>query len=122
MGRKDPEFVANLRSLAKNCNFGETLDRMFLDRSVCGIPDHQARRFLLARKKLSLEEAEEFAFTSETVGDKAWAMRKRDSIEGDGGVHSFQSRHENRRPSREVTRTVDPRRSCQRQCAVTLAG
>ena len=30
-------FVAELRSLAKTCNFGEVLDDMLRDRLVCGI-------------------------------------------------------------------------------------
>ncbi|KAL1467916.1 hypothetical protein MTO96_025861 [Rhipicephalus appendiculatus] len=63
-GESVREYIAGLCRLAKNCNFGDSLNRMLRDRIVCGIRDDDARRCLLTREKLTVEEAEEFAMAS----------------------------------------------------------
>ncbi|XP_049267408.1 uncharacterized protein LOC119376595 [Rhipicephalus sanguineus] len=59
------EYISDLLRLAKNCNFGDSLNRVLRDRIVCGIRNDDARRCLLTHKKLTVEEAEEFAIASE---------------------------------------------------------
>lgn len=47
-------FLANLRTLAKSCNFGVLEDSLLRDRIVCGILDNDLRRRLLQHSDLSL--------------------------------------------------------------------
>ncbi|KAL1468814.1 hypothetical protein MTO96_025170 [Rhipicephalus appendiculatus] len=64
-GENVREYIADLRRLAKNGNFGDSLNGMLRDRIVCGIRNDDARRCLLMHRKLTAEEAEEFAIASE---------------------------------------------------------
>ncbi|XP_037520823.1 uncharacterized protein LOC119397469 [Rhipicephalus sanguineus] len=70
------EYISDLRRLAKNCNFGDSLNRMLRDRIVCGIRDDDARRCLLTHKKLRVEEAEEFTIASEKALNDVRDMRE----------------------------------------------
>ncbi|KAM7309689.1 retrovirus-related Pol polyprotein from transposon 17.6 [Ixodes scapularis] len=112
-GEKVQDFVAELRRLAKQCKFGDTLDRMLRDRIVCGIRDDEARRVLLTRKKLSREEAEEFVIASEMADNNVRAMgtAPQDSA---GGTHFVQGRRGNRRPPRQETSGANRRAWCWR--------
>ncbi|KAH8009758.1 hypothetical protein HPB51_019073 [Rhipicephalus microplus] len=64
-GKSVREYISDLRILAPNCNFGDSLNRMLRDRRVCGIQDDDARRCLLTRKKLTVKEVEKLAIASE---------------------------------------------------------
>ncbi|XP_075723761.1 uncharacterized protein LOC142765843 [Rhipicephalus microplus] len=59
------EYILDLRRLAKNCNFGDSLDRILRDRILCGIRDDDARCCILTHKKLTVKEEEEFVIASE---------------------------------------------------------
>ncbi|KAL1414264.1 hypothetical protein MTO96_007628 [Rhipicephalus appendiculatus] len=63
-GESIRKYIADLRILANNCNISDSLNRMLRDRIVCGIRDDDALLCLLARKKLTVEEVEEFAMAS----------------------------------------------------------
>ena len=54
-------FVSELRSIAKYCNFGDTLETMLRDRIVCGINDAVIQRQLLSEKELTFSKALEVA-------------------------------------------------------------
>ena len=60
-------FVSELRSLAKFCNFGATLEDMLWDRLVCGISDVQIQRTLLAGRTLTFTKVLEIAQGLETA-------------------------------------------------------
>jgi len=49
--------VSELRALAQYCNFGDTLDVILRDRTVCGINEQQIQKKLLAEKGLTFDEA-----------------------------------------------------------------
>jgi len=51
------EYVAELRKLAQDCNFGDTLKVMLRDRLVCGVNDDSIQRRLLAEDGLTFETA-----------------------------------------------------------------
>ena len=59
------EFVAGLRRLSEQCQFGTTLEDMLRDRLVCGINDDRIQRRLLAERELSFEKAVEIALAHE---------------------------------------------------------
>lgn len=60
-------YVAELRRLAHDCNFGTTLQQMLRDRLVCGINDDRIQRRLLSEPDLTFEKAFEMAVASETA-------------------------------------------------------
>ena len=60
-GESVTAFVSELRSIAKSCNFGDTLETMLRDRIVCRINDTIIQRCLLSEKELSFKTALELA-------------------------------------------------------------
>lgn len=54
---KVADFSANLRELARGCNFGATLNAMLRDPLVLGISEDSWRRRLFAEPDLTLEKA-----------------------------------------------------------------
>ena len=60
-------YVAELRALAANCNFKDTLDVMLRDRMVCGINDTATQKRLLAEPKLTFKKALDIACSLETA-------------------------------------------------------
>ena len=88
-------FTAELRSLAKFCNFGDSLDDMLRDRLVCGIADTQIQRRLLAESKLTLKKATELALGMEAAVKNAQTLQSTPSraIAQDESLHKVQSGH-----------------------------
>ena len=68
-------FVAELRSLAEFCNFGETLKVMLRDRIVCGISDDGMQRWLLAETDLDYTKAVEIAINMEAAAKSVRELR-----------------------------------------------
>lgn len=68
-------FLAELRRLARDCNFGASLNSMLRDRLVLGIADDSIQRRLLSEKDLTLEKALSLAqaHASATEGSQAVA-------------------------------------------------
>ena len=60
-------YVSELRSLARFCKFGSSLEDMLRDRIVCGINDDNIQNRLLAEAKLTYAKALELAQGLETV-------------------------------------------------------
>ena len=60
-------YVAELRKLATNCNFGGNLNEALRDRLVCGLRNMQIQKRLLSEAKLKYSKAVEIAVAMETV-------------------------------------------------------
>ena len=56
-GETIDEYVTDLRSKARTCEFGDLMDSLIRDRIVCGIEDDATRKQLLKEKDLSLQKA-----------------------------------------------------------------
>ena len=60
-------YLAELRKLAKNCNFGNYLDTALRDQLVCGLRDRKTQRELLCISNLTLAVASERARAAEAA-------------------------------------------------------
>ncbi|KAK7901534.1 hypothetical protein WMY93_018303 [Mugilogobius chulae] len=65
------DYVAELRRLAQDCNYGDTLQQKLRDRIVCGINDDRIQRRLLAETDLTCEKALSIAVAAETATKNA---------------------------------------------------
>ncbi len=65
------EYVAELRRLAQDCNYGDTLQQMLRDRIVCGINDDRIQRLLLAEADLTFDNAVSIAVAAESANKNA---------------------------------------------------
>lgn len=61
------EYVAVLRKLAQDCNYGDKLSDMIRDRLVCGIGDDRIQRRLLSEPDLTFDKALKLAQAIETA-------------------------------------------------------
>nr|XP_033495922.1 uncharacterized protein K02A2.6-like [Epinephelus lanceolatus] len=61
------DYVAELRKLAQDCNYGESLTVMLRDRLVCGINDDRIQRRLLSEDGLTFDKALKFAQAMEAA-------------------------------------------------------
>ena len=60
-------FVAELRSIAKGCEFGAALEDNLRDRLVCGINNEAIQKALLSEKNLTFRTAYELAQSHESA-------------------------------------------------------
>lgn len=67
--------MVTIRQTADTSNFGNILDRMPRDRTVCGLRNTNVRGQLLAKLLLTGTEAEEFVVAAEMTGKKAKEMQ-----------------------------------------------
>lgn len=81
VGESVSTFLAELRSLAKHCNFGNTLDTMLRDRLVCGINNDATQKKLLAERNLDLARAMDIAISMEAASKNASDLRGESSAE-----------------------------------------
>ena len=63
-----PKYIARLRQLSQDYQFGSFLDEMIRDRLVCGINSEMIQSRLLSEPELSLQKATEMAVALETAG------------------------------------------------------
>ena len=75
-------FVAQLRKIARDCRYGETLEDMLRDRLVCGCRDHRLQCKLLSDPALTFEKAMTIAKSNETAEQGARDL-------AGGAVHRF---------------------------------
>lgn len=61
------DYVAALRKLAHDCNYGEKLTEMLRDRLVCGIGDDRIQRRLLSEPELTFDKALKLAQAMEAA-------------------------------------------------------
>ena len=73
-GENYQEFVAKLRWLSRNCDFGDTLEETIRDRFVCEILDSAVQKKLLTIDAHSLEVALKTAVAQETVDKEAASL------------------------------------------------
>ncbi|XP_075730853.1 uncharacterized protein LOC142774348 [Rhipicephalus microplus] len=66
-GESVQAFIVEIRKLAHNCNFSSMLERMLRDRIVCGVRSKNLQKQLLAKKDLTLAEAEALALAAESA-------------------------------------------------------
>ncbi|XP_032443207.1 uncharacterized protein LOC116735412 [Xiphophorus hellerii] len=84
-------YVAELRRLAQDCNFGATLERRLRDRLVCGIADDRIQRRLLSESDLTFEKAFQMA-----VADEA-ANRNVSDLQQSAACHSMVAERKEKR-------------------------
>lgn len=70
------EYVAELRRLAQNCNYGATLEEMLRDRIVCSINDDRIQRRLLAETNLTFDNALKIALSVEAANKNIQDLQK----------------------------------------------
>lgn len=51
------QYVTQLRTMAKNCEFGDLVDSLIRDRIICGVPDNALKERLLRTVDLTLDKA-----------------------------------------------------------------
>ncbi|XP_041473613.1 uncharacterized protein K02A2.6-like [Lytechinus variegatus] len=73
-------YVAELRQLAKHCDFGEYLEQALRDRFVCGLKQESIQRKLLAEARLTLQKAVETAVAMEMAAQDTEQLRKPISV------------------------------------------
>ena len=61
------DYLAELRKLAKTCNFRDYLDTALRDQLVCGLRDQKTQKELLCIPDLTITKATERARAAETV-------------------------------------------------------
>ena len=66
-GESISTYLAELRNLSEDCEFGVSLDEMLRDRLVCGTNNERIQKRLLAESKLSLKKATDIALAMETA-------------------------------------------------------
>ena len=66
-GESVAAYVAELRAIAKTCDYGDTLEEMLRDRLVCGIGNDKIQEQLLSEPDLTLQRALELAQGIETA-------------------------------------------------------
>lgn len=69
-------YVAELRRLAHDCNYGTTLEQMLRDRLVCGINDDRIQRRLLSETDLTFEKAFKIAVAAEAASKNVQDLHK----------------------------------------------
>ena len=64
-------YVAELRKLSNDCDYGESLNEMLRDRLVCGVKDNRIQRRLLAEPELTFTRAMTIAQAMEAAEKNA---------------------------------------------------
>ena len=80
-GESITKFVAELRSIAKHCNFGNTLNDLLRDRLVCGVSDDSIQRHLLSEKVLTFETALDIAVSMEAAKKNVDELQMQEPIQ-----------------------------------------
>lgn len=76
-GESVQDFIAAIRTLAKDCKFGTTLNEMLRDRIVCGINDPRIQKNLLAtaEDKLDLQKSIDLAQSMELAYEQSKVLQ-----------------------------------------------
>ena len=98
-------FVAELRSLAMNCDFGASLEDNLRDRLVCGISNHTIQKSVLSEKDLTFKKAFDIAQSYESAAKNLSTLQE---------TSNYQDVHQVRPSSR-------PCYSCGHQCKFKTA-
>lgn len=68
-GESIADYVAELRKLVRDCNYGTTLLQMLRDRLVCEVNDDRIQRRLLSHRDLDFDKAWEIAQSMQSAKD-----------------------------------------------------
>lgn len=99
------EYVAELRKLSQDCNYGETLSQMLRDRLVCGINDDRIQRRLLSETALTFESALSIAQAMESANKNVQDLQMKVGAMSCNAVRSGESRsHGNWQTDKECYR------------------
>lgn len=93
------DFFADLRKMARTCEFGQLEDSLIRDRIVIGIRDEPTRRRLLQIKKLSLSDAVDACKASEATSRRLRVMGGAGEVDALGQTSSSSSTYRGRRSS-----------------------
>ena len=111
-GESVAALVLELRSFAKSCNFGDTLETMLHDRIVCGINDPVIQCRLLSEKALTFKTALELAQSMESAAKNLKELSdssKRDTTRAAAG-----STPTPQEPVNQITNTSAKSQQCYR--------
>jgi hypothetical protein len=87
-GETIPMYLAELKRLSENFEFGSNLNEMLRDRMVCETSDHSIQRRLLAEPKLTLKRARDLAIAIETSEKDALNLQK-NNLPGANGMNKL---------------------------------
>ncbi len=73
------QYLAELHTVAKSCEFGKLKDQLIQDKIVTGIPDNGLREWLLHEKDLNLEKAVHICRVTETTRAQAKKLCKEET-------------------------------------------
>ena len=76
VSERTADFMAELRWLAKTCNFGQYLETALRDQFVCGLRDEKCQRELLSIQDLTAEITIRQATAAEVVSKETQAMQE----------------------------------------------
>lgn len=79
-GESANEYMAELRRLSQNCNFGSFLDQALRDKFVCGLRYVQVQQRLLTAKKVTLEHALDEAVAHELAVKDIAEFKSREEV------------------------------------------
>ncbi|XP_063529988.1 uncharacterized protein LOC134741147 [Cydia strobilella] len=90
-GESVAEYVAELKKLAKTCDFGTTLEDNLRDQLVCGIVSESTRQRLFAEDGIDYSRAVSLATTLEAAEKNAVAVDRDAKVIT--GVHKLEANH-----------------------------
>lgn len=73
------QYLVELHTLAKSCEFGQLKDQLIKDKIVTGIPDNGLRERLLREKDLTLDKAVQMCRAAETTRAQAKELSREDT-------------------------------------------
>ena len=73
------QYLAELHTLSKTCEFGNLKDSLVRDKIVCGIPDNGLRERLLREQNLTLDKTINMCRAAETTRAQAKELRKEET-------------------------------------------
>lgn len=109
-------YVANLRTLAKTCNFGDQEESLIKDRLVLGINDPGTRKTLLQTRNLTLQDAVDICKTDEATRNQlksidTESVNKMQQKKGNGQQRDKKSVPKKKRLSRAKHATIVGKRT-----------
>ncbi len=102
VGESIVEYVAELRKLSTNCEFGDYLDQALRDRFICGLKGEAIQRRLLTKSELTFARAAEVAEGMEA------AERNTQQLKGNEATEQLVARMRNEQPCYSCGRQERP--------------
>lgn len=83
------DFVAELRQIAKHCDYQDKLDEMLRDRLVSGLRNERIQRRLLAEPDLTFKKAKDIAVGMETAEKNSHLLADQTKVTNNGTVNQL---------------------------------